>query len=52
MIPAPTAVTPNPPTCISTARKNCPNGVNVFPASTAINPVTQTALVDVYRASM
>ena len=47
MMPAPTAVTPRPPTWISIARKNCPSGVNVSPASTAIRPVTHTALVDV-----
>ena len=50
--PAPTAVTPRPPIWISIARKNCPRGVNVSPASMAIRPVTQTALVEVYSASM
>ena len=52
MMPAPTAVTPRPPIWISAPRMNCPTGVKVSPASTAISPVTQTALVEVYSASM
>lgn len=52
MMPAPMDVTPSPPICISRARKNCPIGVKVSPASTAISPVTQTALVEVYRESI
>ena len=50
--PAPTVVTPSPPVCIRRPRIICPNGVNVSPASTAISPVTHTALVDVYRESI
>ena len=48
MTPAPMDVTPSPPICINRARKNCPIGVKVSPASTAISPVTQTALVEVF----
>ena len=52
MMPAPTEVTPRPPIWISAARMNCPRKVKVSPASVAIRPVTQTALVEVYRVSM
>ena len=52
MMPAPTEVTPRPPTWIRPARMAWPSGVKVSPASTAIRPVTQTALVEVYSVSM
>ena len=52
MIPAPTAVTPSPPIWISAPSTNWPKAVKLSPASMATRPVTQTALVDVYRESI
>ncbi len=42
---------PKPPTCIKIIRIVCPNKVKCVPVSTTINPVTQTALVEVNKAS-
>ena len=42
---------PNPPSCINNRITTCPIGVKTVAVSTTVNPVTQTALVDVKRAS-
>ena len=45
-------ITPNPPSCISPNIIPLPKSVNAVAVSTTINPVTQTALVDVKKASI
>ncbi len=46
------AMKPKPPTCISTSRTACPNGLKVVPTSgNTLSPVTHVADVDMNRAS-
>ena len=46
-----TVIMPSPPVWIRTISINCPNGLKVVPVSTTVRPVTQTADVEVNRAS-
>ena len=50
--PIPMEVTPRPPIWMRAARMTCPKGVKDSAESTAMRPVTQTALVEVKRASV
>ena len=52
MSPTPTEVTPRPPIWIKRATTVRPNTVKCSAVSTTIRPVTQTALVEVKRASV
>ena len=45
-------IMPRPPNWISTKMIICPKKVKCVPVSTTINPVTQTAEVEVNKASM